>query len=566
MSLPPSSPGELDRRLDHLVSNATAFARAPAAQKALWLRDVQQRTFDIAGAWVEAACRAKGIAGLPAEGEEWTAGPMIVLRQIRLLVRALEDIARRGAPRLAPEHIRQRPDGRVSVRTLPYDRYDGILHRGVHGETWLAAGVEPGEVRARQAPFYSRHTDGAVSLVLGAGNVASVPALDVLQRMFVEGRVCMLKMSPVNEYLGPLFARAFEPLLSRGHLEIVYGGAEAGSYLCHHPAVADVHVTGSRETHDRIVWGPPGAERDARLERGEPLLRKRITSELGNVSPVIVVPGPYSDAQLSVIAESVAGMMTNNASFNCNAARVLILPRGWPLGDPLIDRLTGVLARVPPRAAYYPGAAEQYVRLIAGHERVRTIGDARGDGLPWTLMLGLTEADRLEDRFDRESFCPVLAAIEAGSSDPVEFLPGAVRVANERLFGTLTAMVYVHPAIEADAALAPRLDTAIHDLRYGVVAINRWSAVAYASCSMPWGAHAGATPADAGSGIGWVHNTLMLDAIEKSVVRGTLAASPRPVWFPTHRRAAALGRRLAAFEASPRWSRLPGIAATALRG
>jgi hypothetical protein len=57
-----------------------------------------------------------------------------------------------------------------------------------------------------------------------------------------------------------------------------------------------VHITGSDRTHDRIVWGPPGAERESRrMAEDEPLLKKPISSELGCVTPVVMVPGPYTD-------------------------------------------------------------------------------------------------------------------------------------------------------------------------------------------------------------------------------------------------------------------------------
>jgi aldehyde dehydrogenase (NAD(P)+) len=75
--------------------------------------------------------------------------------------------------------------------------------------------------------------------------------------MFVEGSVAVLKVNPVNEWVGPFLERALAPLISRHFLSIVYGGAEAGAYLCQHAGIEDIHITGSNQTHDRIVWGPP---------------------------------------------------------------------------------------------------------------------------------------------------------------------------------------------------------------------------------------------------------------------------------------------------------------------
>src|SRR5947208_107893 len=65
---------------------------------------------------------------------------------------------------------------------------------------------------------------GRVALVLGAGNVASIPPTDVLYKLFVEGKVCMLKMNPVNAHVGPFIERAFAPAVDKGWLAVSYGG------------------------------------------------------------------------------------------------------------------------------------------------------------------------------------------------------------------------------------------------------------------------------------------------------------------------------------------------------
>lgn len=57
-------------------------------------------------------------------------------------------------------------------------------------------------------------TEGSVALVLGAGNQASVPPLDILHKLVVEGAVVICKMNPVNEYVGP-FLRWAEALAQK---------------------------------------------------------------------------------------------------------------------------------------------------------------------------------------------------------------------------------------------------------------------------------------------------------------------------------------------------------------
>ena len=80
------------------------------------------------------------------------------------------------------------------------------------------------------------------------------------------------------------------------------------------------------------------------------------------------------------------------------------------------------------------------------------------------------------------------------------------------------------------------------------------------------------------SGIGVVHNALLLDGPERTVVRGPFRPSPRsllhgefaltpkPPWFVTARTAATTGRRMTAFAAEPGWGKVPGIVLSAMLG
>jgi hypothetical protein len=565
---PPTAERELDGLVARLRDRATEFARLSVATKIGLLEECLRGTRDVASGWVDAACRAKGISPDAAvAGEEWIAGPAITLRNIRFLIRALREIKQSGAPVLRDKTFRDLAHGAVAVRVAPYDSFDAALYGGLSAETWLQPGIRRADVPSHQASFYKkRDPEGRVSLVLGAGNVASIPPMDIVYKMFVDGSVVLLKMNPVNEYLGPFFERAFKSLIDKGYLAIVYGGGEVGSYLCYHPGVGEVHITGSDRTHDLIVWGPPGPERDDRKRRNDPLLKKPITSELGNVSPVLVVPGPYSDAELSSMAENAAGMITNNASFNCNAAKLLVLPKGWNLREAFIQKLSNVLALVPPRKAYYPGAFQRYETLTKGQGDVRKLGTQTDQALPWTLVLGLDPADSNQKNFVIEPFCAMVSEVSIGSSDPIEFLQAAVPFANDRVWGTLNAMFFVHPKVEAAASAKAAIDGAIRDLRYGTVAVNVWPALGYALVSTPWGGHPSATLANVQSGLGWVHNTVMLEGIEKCVIRAPLKPMPKPVYFPSHATLERLGRRLVDFEGAPSWLKVPGLAVAAMGG
>jgi hypothetical protein len=477
--------------------------------------------------WVEAACDAKRIpAASPARAEEVLAGPVAVLRYLRLAERSLEDIRRYGRPRLPAEPYAKH--GQLCVPVFPTrNLYDRLLFRTIAAETWMAPEVSRAELFGSNLDCLITSSPGglAVAAVLGAGNVSAIPATDSLTKVLQESRAVLLKMNPVNAYLGPVFERALAPLLTAGFLRIVYGGVEVGRHVVEHDGIDEVHVTGSIETHDVIVWGADASERARRRAVGNPVLVKPITSELGNVTPWIVVPGKYSEAELRFQAQSIAASIINNASFNCIATKVIITCQDWPDRERFLDMIEGMLRAVPPRYAYYPGAAPRFAEFSGRLPR-------DPEHLPWTLV---TDADpeKTPHLFERESFVCVCAETALAADSPEEFLSRAVEFANERLWGTLAAAVTVPANLRKRSPEA--LESALGKLRYGTIGVNQWPGVAYALMSPPWGGYPDSDLANAQSGIGFVHNTYLLDRCEKTVLYCPLKFFPKPVWFPTHR-------------------------------
>jgi hypothetical protein len=562
----PTSPRQLDAMVARLREAAPAFVRLSMTDRIALAQSMQAGYLRIARPSVEAACAAKGIsADSPVAGEEWATGPWSVVRHLRLVTESLRSIQKTGTTQIG--RTGRNADGRLTVRVFPTNRIDGMLFSGQTIDVHLLPGVNEESLEASRASFYKgRKHEGRTVLVLGAGNIASIPAMDVVTKLFNEGSVCLLKMNPVNSYLGPFIEEAFADAIAGGFLEVAYGGAEEGAYLAQHRGIDEIHLTGSAATYDAIVWGPPGPERDARKARNQPVLTKPVTAELGNVSPVLVVPGPYTEKELAFRAENIAGAVTCNASFLCNSAKMLITPKAWEQRQSLLGALERILASVPARKAYYPGADQRWQRLAGGRDRVRNIGSPAQGELPWTILSGLDATDAGEAAFTTEPFCSILSETEVGSDDPVEYLDRAVDFANNRLWGTLSADIVVHPKSLKDPSVAEALERAISRLRYGAVTVNSWTGFVYAFGSPPWGGYPGSSPADIQSGNGWVHNTPMLEGIEKAVLRHPLTIVPKPATFPSHRTAHRLMQRITALEERASWSKVPGVIAAAMRG
>jgi aldehyde dehydrogenase (NAD(P)+) len=563
-----------DGQLAELAAARGEWAALPVAARIDHLRRLARNTAAQADRWVRAACAAKGLdMRSPLAGEEWTSGPWALLFTVNRLIETLRDIEETGTPRLGKGAVHTRRDGQVVVDVFPKSGWDRLLLSGVRAEVWMQPGVTEHTLADTMAVAY-KQTDrrGGVAVVLGAGNIASIPPLDVLYKLFTEDRVCLLKVNPVNAYLGPIFEDVFAELIAADFVRISSGGADVGEYLTRHELVDEVHVTGSARTHDAIVFGG-GEEGAARKARNQPLTGKRVTSELGNVSPTIVVPGPWSDCDVRFQAAHIATQKLHNGGFNCIAAQVLVTSRGWEVGDRLLDEVARVMQAAPRRRAYYPGAGQRQRAFADANPGAQLLG---GDAdAPVTMIRDLDSADTAQGCFRDEAFASVLTATTIDGAGVADFLERAVDFCNDTLWGTLGANIIIHPATARRHAAA--LDRAIARLRYGCIGVNAWSAVGFLIPQVSWGAYPGHTDDDIQSGIGVVHNSLLFDRPQKSVVHAPFFPYPRalvhgktsmlpvPPWFVTHRRAHLVTERLTRFEANRSIRHVPGIFAAALR-
>ncbi|WP_370185235.1 aldehyde dehydrogenase family protein [Rhodococcus wratislaviensis] len=518
--------------------------------------------------WIDVACRIKQLPShSPLVGEEWLSGPYALLGGVAALSASLTALEEGGSP-LDGYHLTTAPDDRIAVRVLPHTLFDRLLLNGFTAEVWSRPGVSMDEFRqgaglAQRTPAWT----GGIGVVLGAGNIFSIAPLDALYQLFAHNRVVLLKLNPVTDPLLPVLERVFARFIELGLVKIVTGGVEVGAAAVTHPAVTHVHITGSITSHDAIVFGP-GDEGQARKVRGERLLDKPITSELGGVSPTIVVPGRWSTRDLAYQAEHIVTQKLHNNGYNCVASQVLIISDDWTQKEEFLTAVRAAYAKAVTRPAYYPGSDDRTTAALDDHPTAERSGD--GDRI--LVELDSTTHDAA---FDEEYFAPVLV-ITSLPGDCRQFLNRAVDFANQRLTGTLGANIIAHP--HTIRHLGDSFTHALTNLRYGTIAINAWTGVGYLTARATWGAFPGHSPDDAQSGIGIVHNGLLLDHTERTIVRGPFrpfprsiltgqpTISPRPPWFVTNRTAATTARRLTAFTAHPAWRKLPGIITSALRG
>lgn len=578
---PPQAPAAdwrklVDEQVAVLRQHRDEWASLPLPRRIVYLEEVRGRAHDSASRWVEAACRAKGVSlDAPAAGEEWASGPWALIFGINCYLESLRQIEKDGTTSVKSRDVRTRPDGQVVVKVFPETLMQSFLLSGVRAEIWMEPGVTAENLAQNMSGAYRDNPqEGAVSLVLGAGNISSIAPMDVLHKLYSEHRVVLLKMNPVNEYLGPIFEDVFLPLVRDGFLAMTYGGPEVGEYITNHEGIEEIHMTGSDRTHDAIVWGT-GPEAADRKHAGTPINTRRMTSELGNVTPLIVVPGPWDDKDIAFQAEHIATTKLHNAGFNCIATQVVVLPESWDRNDELVSALRNAMVKTPPRKAYYPGAAQRQKAVLEGHGNAEVVDDRPPNEVPRTLVTGLDSTDAAESCFRQECFVSALATTTVPGDSALEYLRNAVRFCNENLWGTLGATVIIHPATVKE--LGPAFEDAIAELRYGTVGVNIWSGVGFLLAEAAWGAYPGHTLDDVQSGIGWVHNTKFFDRPQKSVIygpfypyprsmlKGQMTMLPKPPWFVLHRNGHSVNRRFTEYEYDHSLARVPGILAAAMR-
>ena len=458
---PPSSAPKLDEAVARAREGAARLLRLSLDERVALARSMQAGYLAVARESVHAACAAKGIPlGTPLEGEEWTTGPWMVVRHLRLIEQALLGLKHAGNTPVGERG--QTADGRLDRagvsgrrhRRHPVQgraggcayagrcdrpgprRYPSPLLQGKHPRR--ARGARPGRRQRQRHPFDGRHHQ---ALQRGQGLRPQDEPGERLSGSVPRARLCRCHPRGLSSRWSTAARRRAR--ISPATRAWTRSTSPA-------PTGPTTRSCGAR----------PAPSATARKREGRPITTKPVTAELGGVAPVLVVPGPYSDKELAFQAEDVASGLTFNASFDCNANRVVVLPRGWPRRDQFLAFLRAALERAADRQAYYPGARERLERFA---RRPRLPHRRQGRGLS-ALDRGAgtrSTVPATEPLFREESFAPVIAETAVGSADPAEFLEAAVRFANDRLWGTLSAGLVVHPRSMKDPAAAAAVERAI---------------------------------------------------------------------------------------------------------
>ena len=256
----------LDADIALLQQGSRTWSSVTVAQRVTLLRALRTSVAATIEDWADTAADSKGLRpGHPLRGEEWLSGPYSVLGAIDAYADTLTKLSE-GRSALDGVRIGRAPGGRTKVDAFPLTGIDRFLLSGFTGEVWLQPGITPNTAResaglAQLTPSAS----GGVGLVLGAGNITSIPVLDVMYELLAHNRVALLKVNPTQDALVPVYERALAPLIEPGFLRIVRGGPAVGADLAPGfvtgPARAPAHTPRGRAGRRPGRGCPRGAYR-----------------------------------------------------------------------------------------------------------------------------------------------------------------------------------------------------------------------------------------------------------------------------------------------------------------
>lgn len=385
--------------------------------------------------------------------------------------------------------------GSPALRLLPANPFQRLLLPGFSGYVLLR--------RSPSSPPKQPSRE-SLALCLLPFNLAGIGALDILHLLCHGPSRVLAKVSEKASFLKDHLEKMFAPLVSCGAVSFVQGGPDTGARLAARPEFDRIHLTGSARTA-AAVQAIAGQD--------------RVTCELGGVTPAIVLPEVGQDSRLlrQVARQVVFGALANNGQ-HCVSFQVVLVPDSLQaaLGRALA-RETALVSRQggtdgPHRLLIDEAAASRVAAMVEDARRlgatVTSFGESpRGRRFPVTLLGGITEEMRL---FREEAFGPVVGLTGLPDGD---FSRAALSRANQpALAGDLGAAVFTpFPHSQPVRQLA-------RGLKHGVVAINSYPGVAYAT-TLPWGAGPGQA-----SGRGWVRNFRFLDPsrMEKVVLAAPL--------------------------------------------
>ncbi len=524
---------DVDRNISTLRLNSKSFSEIDNAQLASMFEESIQNIKSIAYFWATIGADNKGVTDTAAEGEEWLGGPFASTIGLQYYIDFLKT---NNEKNVVEENI---INNRMHV--FPNKSIEKLLFPFVSAEIHFNKNMTKSDILNSRGFGNRLGFKKGISLILGAGNVSSIALLDTIYDMVVHRHCILLKLNPVNEYLKPVFEKVFENFISKGYMIITTGDVNISSYMTKHSGITNMHLTGSDMTYENIVYGGILSEKEKGMKTLQKVNKKPFTTELGNVTPFIVHPGKWSSSEIKYQARKIVTAKLNNNGFNCIAAQVIVLPKGWKYTDALVKAIKNQLALEKDRLAYYPNSIETLNSLNSTDNFIQE-NDAT------CATPHLTKDLELNDHFENnEVWSSTLFFKYIEYEDDNDYTIKAIDYVNNDLWGNLGVAVLLKK--HTSKSNADILSMYVEKLQYGTVAINEWPALGFIIPTMPWGGYPGNKDTDIQSGQGYVHNAYFFESPLKGVLYSKFKLPfVDPVWFTSNKKGKKVFKNLTYFQ------------------
>ena len=525
---------DIDRFITTLRTKSKEYNSISNVQLASMLEETISNIKEVSFFWATICSDNKGTTKTPAEGEEWLGGPFASVLATQYYITSLTNDDDLDEKKYNSEEN--------SYKVFPNNFTERITFPFIDAKVIFNKTMSFDEINKYRGFSKRYDIDPSITLVLGAGNFSSIPYLDVLYHLITRKSVILLKLNPVNEYLKPVFEKVFQNFIERGYIIVTTGNIDESKYMATHPGINHIHLTGSDKTYEDIVYGRELTDKEKKTKSLSKINNKSITSELGNVTPIIIHPGKWSTSDIKYQARKIVTAKLNNNGFNCIAAQVVVLPDGWGQTDTLIKFVKHYMSKSKERKAYYPESIERLEKLEKdkGYERVNALS---------CVTPHLSREIKAYSKYELDevwSSTIYFKKIEYTSIE--DFANKAIDYCNDELWGNLGVSVIIK---DHDRKFNKHITNLYIDkLNYGTVAINEWAAIGYIIPQLPWGGFPGNRDNDIQSGQSVVHNSMLFESPLKGIVNTKFRISKLidPPWFVTNKKARRLFKNLTYYQ------------------
>ncbi len=526
---------DLDRNINRLRIHSVEFSELSDEELITLLEKTIQNIQGIAYFWATLSAEKKQILQKHKEGEEWLGGPFVSILTTQYYIDYLK-----GDSPLTEDKYNQDTN---SYKVFPNKFIESLTFPLLKAEIRFNKNMSFKQIEEFRGFNRRIGTSDNVTLVLGAGNVSSIPFLDTLFHLVAKRSAILLKLNPVNDYLLPVFEKVFSEFIDRGFISVVNGNLDTSRYLTKHRSIDSIHLTGSNYTYENIVYDRQLTDKERSLSTITKTNKKPIFSELGNVTPIIIHPGKWTNSELKFQARKIATAKLNNSGFNCIAAQVIVLPKGWRSTEKLKKYIKFYLNKIGDTTSYYPGANESLANLKT-NENYELVNES---SCSTPFMTANLDAD--EKYSSSEVWNTTLYFKELEYSENESFTDISINYVNNELWGNLGVSVLIKGSKKKKNQHI--VNKYKNDLNYGTVAINEWSAIAFIIPTMPWGGYPGNKDNDIQSGQGYVHNAYFFESPLKGIVETNFRFSRfiDPPWFVNNKKAHRLFKNLTYYQA-----------------